>query len=107
MRLDQEAHNWRQVAARFRVDQHIEALGKDAVVVIGVNGFHRSLSGRIILEDFVQHQERELERLEEYLGLKLARIPAKRDAIGRDKEYPGLPFPEFLKPAMREHGNEF
>jgi hypothetical protein len=62
---------------------------------------------KVRLEDFVQHQERELVRLEEYLGFKLARIPAKRDAIGRHKEYPGLPFPEFLKPAMREHGYEF
>lgn len=61
---------------------------------------------KVRLEDFVQHQERELARLEEFLGLKLARIPVKHDSIGRHKEQPGLPLPEFLEPAMREHGYE-
>lgn len=61
---------------------------------------------KVRLEDFVQDQERELARLEEYLGFKLTRIPVKRDAIGRHKEQPSLPLPEFLKPAMREHGYE-
>jgi glycosyltransferase involved in cell wall biosynthesis len=58
------------------------------------------------LEDFVQHQERELARLEEFLGLKLARIPVVPDVVDRYKKRPGVPFPEFLKPAMREHGYE-
>lgn len=61
---------------------------------------------KVRLEDFVQHQERELARLEEYLGIRLARIPVNRDAIGRYKQQPGLPFPEFLEPGMREHGYE-
>ncbi len=61
---------------------------------------------KVRLEDFVQHQEREMARLEEFLGLKLARVPVKRDSIGRYREQPGLPLPEFLKPAMREHGYE-
>ena len=56
------------------------------------------------LEDFVQHQERELTRLEEYLGLRLVRIPVRTDPVDRHKELPGLPFPEFLKPAMRKRG---
>ena len=61
---------------------------------------------KVRLEDFVQHQERELARLEEYLGFRLARIPVKHDAIGRHKEQSGVPFPEFLEPAMREHRYE-
>lgn len=59
---------------------------------------------KVRLEDFVQHQELELARLEEFLGIRLARIPVKRDAIGRHKEQPTLPFHEFLGPAMLEHG---
>jgi hypothetical protein len=61
---------------------------------------------KVRLEDFVQHQERELARLEEYLGLKLVRMPVKHNPVGRHNEQPGLPFPEFLEPAMREHGYE-
>lgn len=61
---------------------------------------------KVRLEDFVQHQDRELARLEEYLGFKLARIPVKHGAIGRHKEQPDQPFPGFLEPAMREHGYE-
>ena len=34
-------------------------------------------------EDFVLDQERTLQRLEEYLGIELARIPVRRDAVGR------------------------
>lgn len=59
---------------------------------------------KVRLEDFVQHQERELARLEEYLGFRLARIPVNHDAINRYKKFSGLPFPEFLTPAMLEHG---
>lgn len=59
---------------------------------------------KVRLEDFVRHQERELTRLEEFLGLPLARIPVKTDPIGRHRSRPEIPFPGFLDPAMREHG---
>lgn len=58
---------------------------------------------KVRLEDFVHHQERELARLEKFLGIRLACVPVKRDAIGRHKERPMPPLPEFLEPAMREH----
>ena len=61
---------------------------------------------KVRLEDFVEHQERELQRLEAFLGIPLARIVVRREPVGRHKRHPDHPFPEFLKPAMREHGYE-
>ena len=58
---------------------------------------------KVRFEDFVQHQERELARLEKYLGLTLARIPVTTDPVDRHKQLPGLPLPEFLRPAMHKH----
>ncbi len=60
---------------------------------------------KVRLEDFVLHQERELSRLEAYLGLPLARIPVRRDPIGRHKLEPTAGESlDFLEPAMRELG---
>jgi len=59
---------------------------------------------KVRLEDFVHHQERELKRLEEFLGIPLARIVVRREPVGRHKNHPDHPFPDFLRPAMREHG---
>jgi hypothetical protein len=61
---------------------------------------------KIRLEDFVQHQERELLRLEAFLGIPLARIVVRQEPVGRHKRHPDQPFPDFLKPAMQEHGYE-
>ena len=61
---------------------------------------------KVRLEDFVLHQERELKRLEAYLGVPLARIPVKRDPIGRHKREPAGELYDFLVPAMQEHGYE-
>lgn len=55
------------------------------------------------LEDFVRHQERELARLEDYLGCDLARVPVSTDPIGRHRQVPGLPVPEFLEPALHRY----
>lgn len=59
---------------------------------------------KVRLEDFVHHQEREVGRLEQFLGIALARIPVRTDPIGRHKHHADMPFPDFLQPAMVEHG---
>lgn len=61
---------------------------------------------KVRLEDFVQHQERELKRLEEFLGFPLGRIIVKHDPIGRHKREPAGELYDFLVPAMQEHGYE-
>jgi hypothetical protein len=57
-------------------------------------------------EDFVLDQDRTLKRLEEFLGLKLAKIPVKPEAVARYKSEPGISYFDFLAPAMREYGYE-
>ena len=59
---------------------------------------------KVRLEDFVHHQERELTRLEKFLGIPLARIPVKTDPIGRHTRTSEIQFPEFLNDALVEHG---
>jgi len=61
---------------------------------------------RVRLEDFVLHQERELMRLETFLGIPLARIPVRREPIGRHKSDATGSVHDFLLPAMRELGYE-
>ncbi len=58
---------------------------------------------RVRLEDFVLHQERELTRLEEFLGLPLARIPVKTDPVGRHKNHPEVAIPDCLAPALAHY----
>ena len=56
-------------------------------------------------EDFVLHQERELERLEEFLGIPLGRIIVRPDSVGRWQQTPErVPDFDFLQSALQESG---
>ncbi|MDA0335285.1 MAG: sulfotransferase [bacterium] len=56
-------------------------------------------------EDFVQHQERELGRLEEFLGMPLGRIIVRPDSVGRwQRTEERVPDFDFLRDALRESG---
>ena len=57
-------------------------------------------------EDFVLRQDETLARLQEFLGIKLAKIPVKPEAVGRYRRDPQAPYFDFLTPAMREYGYE-
>ena len=59
---------------------------------------------KVRLEDFVLHQERELKRLEKFLGIPLGRIIVRKEPIGRHKHQPSGELYDFLRPAMQEHG---
>lgn len=56
------------------------------------------------LEDFVLRQEETLTRLEKFLGIPLARIPVKPEALGRWKSDAGRHDFECFAPARREYG---
>jgi len=55
-------------------------------------------------EDFVLKQEETLTRLEEFLGIPLARIPVNPEAVGRWRHDDGVHDFEFLHEDMRELG---
>ncbi len=55
-------------------------------------------------EDFVLWQEETLERLEAFLGFRLARIPVQPEAVDRWKSDEGVNCYDFLVPAMLEYG---
>ncbi len=57
-------------------------------------------------EDFVLDQDKTLERLEDFLGIKLAKIPVRPEAVGRWKKDEGTNYFDFFEPAMREYGYE-
>lgn len=57
-------------------------------------------------EDFVLDQERTLAKLEAFLGIPLAKIPVKTDAVGRCRTAAGVCYYDLLAPAMREYGYE-
>ncbi len=57
-------------------------------------------------EDFVLKQEETLQRLEDFLGFKLARIIVRPDSINRWKADEGVNYFDFFAPAMREYGYE-
>lgn len=57
-------------------------------------------------EDFVLRQEETLARLEAFLGIRLARIPVRPDAVGRWRTDSGTSYYDFFAPAMRAHGYE-
>ncbi len=57
-------------------------------------------------EDFVLRQEETLTRLEAFLGIKLARIPVRPDAVGRWKTDTGVNYFDFFAPAMKAYGYE-
>ena len=57
-------------------------------------------------EDFVQRQDETIARLDSYLGVKLARIPVKPEAVGRWKTDTGTNYYDFFAPAMERYGYE-
>jgi len=57
-------------------------------------------------EDFVLKQEATLKRLEKFLGIPLARIPVRPDAVGRWKTDVGTNYFDFFAPAMKKYGYE-
>ena len=59
---------------------------------------------QVRLEDYVLEQEKTLERLEGFLGIPLARLPVKYDAVGRWKRSGIVDWPPFLEEPMRELG---
>jgi len=58
------------------------------------------------LEDFVLRQDKTLARLERFLGIKLAKIPVKPEALDRWKTDDDVNYFDFFEPAMREYGYE-
>lgn len=61
---------------------------------------------QVRFEDFVLRQEETLARLENYLGLKLARIPVRPEAVDRWRTAEESSYYDFLAPAMQEYGYE-
>ncbi len=61
---------------------------------------------QVRFEDFVLKQDETLERLEDFLELKLARIPVRPETVGRWKTDAGLNYFDFFEPAMIEYGYE-
>ena len=55
-------------------------------------------------EDFVLEQEKTLARLEEFLGMPLARIPVRPESIGRWKSAPSVPDFPFWHDDLRTFG---
>ncbi len=51
-------------------------------------------------------QAETLARLEEFLGIPLARIIVRTDSLDRWKRDPGVNYFDFFEPAMRKHGYE-
>jgi hypothetical protein len=56
------------------------------------------------LEDFVLRQEETLGRLEEFLGIRMARIPVKPEAVGRWRKDAHTHDFDFFEPAMKRYG---
>ena len=54
-------------------------------------------------EDFVLRQDETLARLGEFLGLELAKIPVRPEAVGRHESDQGVNYYDFFAPAMREY----
>lgn len=57
-------------------------------------------------EDFVLRQAETLARLEDFLGIKLAKIIVRPEAVDRWKQDNGVNYFDFFKPAMVEYGYE-
>jgi Sulfotransferase family len=60
----------------------------------------------VCFEDFVLRQDETLARLEDFLGLKLFKIPVRPEAVDRWKLEGGTNYYDFFAPAMREYGYE-
>jgi hypothetical protein len=57
-------------------------------------------------EDFVLNQEDTLSRVEDFLGIKLARISVNPEAVDRWKLDQGINYYDFLESAMKQFGYE-
>ncbi len=57
-------------------------------------------------EDFVMHQDECLARLEDFLGIPLAKIPVNPEAVNRWKLDEGSNYFDFFEPAMLQYGYE-
>jgi hypothetical protein len=57
-------------------------------------------------EDFVLRQEETLRKIEDFLEIKLARIPVNPEAVDRWKMDQGVNYYDFFTPAMQEYGYE-
>jgi len=57
-------------------------------------------------EDFVLRQDETLARLAEFLGVPLAKIPVRPEAVGRWRRDEGVNHYSFLASAMQEYGYE-
>ncbi len=57
-------------------------------------------------EDFVLRQDETLARLEDFLGIKLAKIPVQPEVVDRWKRDDGVNYYDFFAPAMIEYGYE-
>ncbi len=55
-------------------------------------------------EDFVLRQDETLARLEDFLGIKLAKIPVRPETVDRWRQDDGVNYFDFLEPAMRAYG---
>jgi len=57
-------------------------------------------------EDFVLHQDQQLERLEDFLGIKLAKIIVNPEVVDRWQQDNGVNYFDFFEPAARAYGYE-
>lgn len=57
-------------------------------------------------EDFVLNQEQTLARLEDFLELRLAKIPVHPETVGRYLQDDGVNYFDFFEPAMLAYGYE-
>ena len=55
-------------------------------------------------EDFVLRQDETLARLEDFLAIKLAKVPVRPEAVDRWKQDEGPSYFDFFAPAMQEYG---
>jgi len=55
-------------------------------------------------EDFVLRQDDTLARLEDFLGIRLAKVPVQPEAVDRWKQDEGPSYFDFFAPAMQEYG---
>ena len=61
---------------------------------------------KVRFEDFVLKQDETLARLEDFLGIKLAKIPVRTEPVGRWRTDDGVNYFDFLASTMDEHGYE-
>ena len=57
-------------------------------------------------EDFILKQDETLARLEDFLSIKLVKIPVRPETVGRWKDDQGVNYHDFFEPAMLEYGYE-